>query len=343
MSSDNDKNNNDINHKSDESTKLNIRESSNGLFHRNSRPYIYAELSKYRLSALVVVTSGAGFLCAGAPIDLTAMAAVTSGTALCAASAGTFNQVIEKRHDIKMLRTRLRPLPSGRISSAEATAWGVSSGLAGTALLYTATNPVVAALGAANIFIYAVPYTLSKQHTEWNTWIGSLVGALPPLMGYAAATGGDITGPTPIALASLLFLWQFPHFFALSWLHREDYARGGFQMVAVNDPIGARSAGFIWEYSLYLSALPIITCATGLTSWMFAVEGTIANLYLLSLAHAFKQEQSNAKARAVFLCSLWYLPLLLGGYIFHSKVWNESLHTDDMVRFYIFIHIYVYM
>ena len=95
--------------------------------------------------------------------------------------------------------------------------------------------------------------------------------------------------------------------------------------------ISFRSAGFIWEYSLYLTALPIITSATGLTSWMFAVEGTAANLYLLSLAYAFKQENSNANAKKVFLCSLWYLPLLLGAYIFHSKVWNESLHTDDMV------------
>ena len=92
-----------------------------------------------------------------------------------------------------------------------------------------------------------------------------------------------------------------------------------------------RSANIIWEYSLYLSLLPIVTSATGLTSWMFAVEGSAANLYLLYLAHAFKSDSSNAKARAVFLCSLWYLPLLLGAYIFHSKVWNESMHTDDMV------------
>ena len=102
---------------------------------RNSRLYIYPELSKYRLSALVVVTSGAGFLCAGAPIDICSLAAVTTGTALCAASAGTFNQVLEQGHDAKMLRTRLRPLPSGRISTLEATTWGVSSGLAGTGLL----------------------------------------------------------------------------------------------------------------------------------------------------------------------------------------------------------------
>ena len=104
-----------------------------------------------------------------------------------------------------------------------------------------------------------------------------------------------------------------------------------------------RSAGFIWEYSLYLSALPIITSATGLTSWMFAVEGSAANLYLLALAYAFKKEQSNANARKVFLCSLWYLPLLLGAYIFHSKVWNESMHTDDMVSYKECVYLHVFM
>ena len=110
---------------------------NNSFTGRNSRFYIYPELSKYRLSALVVVTSGAGFLCAGAPIDVCTMIAATVGTGLCASSAGTFNQVIEQGHDAKMLRTRLRPLPSGRISTNEALTWGVSSGLAGTALLYT--------------------------------------------------------------------------------------------------------------------------------------------------------------------------------------------------------------
>lgn len=113
-----------------------VREKDNSMTGRNSRLYIYPELSKYRLSALVVVTSGAGFLCAGAPIDLCSLTAVTTGTALCAASAGTFNQVLERDLDAKMFRTRLRPLPSGRISTLEATTWGFSSGLSGIALLY---------------------------------------------------------------------------------------------------------------------------------------------------------------------------------------------------------------
>ena len=291
---------------------------------KKSKLVLYADLTKARLSSLVVLPSGAGFLCAGAPVDWMMMAGTCVGTGLCAASAGTFNQMIERHQDAAMNRTKLRPLPSGQVSMAEASLLGVGTGMAGTALLYGAANPVVAALGAFNIFLYAGPYTLSKRYTEWNTWVGSLVGAVPPVMGYAAASGGVILAAEPLALASLLFLWQFPHFFALSWMHREDYARGGFAMVAVNDPHGRRSADLIWEYSLYLSALPILASATGLTSWMFAVEGTAANLYLLSLAHAFRQDSSNAKARRVFMCSLWYLPLLLAGYVFHSRMWEEQ-------------------
>eukprot|EP01041_Mallomonas_annulata_P001873 gene1873-3631_t len=291
---------------------------------------LYSELSKYRLSSLVVMTTGAGFLCAGSPVEWTTMVAACSGTALCAASANTFNQIMEKNNDARMNRTRGRPLPSGRISSPEAIAWAVTAGTAGTGVLYAATNPVVAALGAANIFLYAGPYTISKQMSEINTWIGAVVGAIPPVMGWAAATGGCIVAAEPAALASLLFLWQFPHFFALSWLHREDYTRGGFQMIAVNDIHGKRSAQLIWRYSLYLSTLPVITSVMGMTSYMFAVEGTAANLYLLYLAQKFNNKQSNGNAKKIFLCSLWYLPLLMFGFVFHNRLWNDQKDTDKI-------------
>jgi protoheme IX farnesyltransferase len=135
--------------------------------------------------------------------------------------------------------------------------------------------------------------------------------------------------PEPALLASLLFLWQFPHFFALSYLHREDYARGKFEMVAVNDPAGLRSAGLIMEYSLYLTALPIIASVSGLTSYMFAFEGTAANLYLLYLANKFRQDRTNAGAKRVFLCSLWYLPLLMAGFLFHSTMWDKQTIEDE--------------
>lgn len=139
-------------------------------------------------------------------------------------------QVIETENDSRMKRTRNRPLPSGRISRQEALGWGFASGAAGMTVLACGTNPLTATLGAANLLMYVGPYTLSKPRSELNTWVGSVVGAVPPLMGWAAATGG-VLAVEPMLLATYLFVWQFPHFFSLAWLHREDYARGGFAMV----------------------------------------------------------------------------------------------------------------
>jgi len=291
----------------------------------------YKELSKFQLSSLVVFTTASGYVAAGLPLDPTVMSAACFGTGLCAASAGTFNQMLEKDLDAKMKRTCNRPLPSGKVSLPEAGAFGIATGLAGTGMLYALTNPVVAALGAANIFLYSVPYTISKQHSEINTWVGSIVGAIPPVMGWAAAMNGDILSAEPLALASLLFLWQFPHFFALSWMYRQDYARGNFQMVACNDVSGDRTANLILQYSTILCAFPLITSGMGLTSWMYSVEGTAANAYLMYLAYKFKQDHSNARARKVFLCSLWYLPLLLFGFVYHSRNWKKNKAADPML------------
>lgn len=289
----------------------------------------YLELSKYKLGALVVVTSGAGFICSGVlPINITTMITTCIGTGLCAASAGTFNQIIEIDRDKNMHRTKNRPLPAGRVSPLAAKSWGLLTGVAGTTLLYTLVNPTVAYLGAANLILYAAPYTYSKQYTELNTWLGAFVGAIPPLMGWAAATGGVFFEPEPMGLATLLYLWQFPHFFALSWLYREDYSRGKFQMIACNDPDGSRSAKLVFKYSAYMSLFPLITSITGLTSYMYAVEGTLLNAYLLYTSKKFYDNHSNANAKRVFFTSLWYLPVLLLGYMFHSRTWNKVKRED---------------
>jgi len=326
---------------------------------------IFAELAKARLSALVVITSGAGFFCAGAPILWDIMALTCVGTGFCAASAASFNQVIEKDRDSLMNRTKNRPLPAGHISPPAALAFGAATGTIGTALLAAYGNPLAAGLGLFNIWLYAVPYTLSKPKHEINTWIGSLVGAIPPVMGWLAATGGNAgsfstpilpaaleglimtegtaasilppasTAPAfvspytlealtsvdflcsplvlnPLLLSSILFLWQFPHFFALSWMHREDYGRGGFEMVACNDASGQRSADLVRNYTVLLATVPVISTWAGITNYMFAVEGTILNAYFFYLTTVFSKRQSNANARRIFLTSLWYLPLLLG-------------------------------
>lgn len=283
----------------------------------------YMELSKFRLSSLVVLTSSAGYLAAGSPVDLCTLAAVTGGTALAAASAAALNQWYETKQDGMMNRTKGRPLPSGRLSSKQALTFAATTAVAGTGVLWTATNPVVAALGAANIALYAGPYTITKQTSEINTWIGAVVGAIPPVMGWAAASTNLIAWE-PALLGSLLFLWQFPHFFALSWMYKDDYTRGGYQMVPVNDPTGIRTASLISRYSVYLAALPIIATATGTTTFMFGLEGTMANAYLLYLASKFNQDRSRSNARKIFLTSLWYLPLLMGGFVFHSTNWDKD-------------------
>lgn len=289
----------------------------------------YKELSKFQLSSLVVVTAGAGFICTGLPIDIANLTSVCMGTAFCAASANSFNQIFERNRDKNMNRTKNRPLPSGRVSPQEAVVFGVTSAAIGVGSLYALTNPLVAMLGGANILLYALPYTFSKRYTEANTWVGAVVGAIPPVMGWAAATGGSILAADPVVLAAILYLWQFPHFFALSWLYREDYARGGFQMVPVNDPDGARTASLILRYSIYLTALPPLVTIGGLTSSMFAVEGAVVNAYLLYLAYQYSKERTNANARKVFLTSLWYLPVILAGFIFHNTLWEENKLKEE--------------
>lgn len=217
-----------------------------------------------------------------------------------------------------------------------ASLWGVSTGVAGLGLLLAGTNPTTAALGLLNIGLYAGVYTYSKPYSELNTWIGSVVGAVPPVMGWAAATGGSLSSllaPSCLSLSLLLYLWQFPHFFALSFLHRTDYRRGGFQMVAVNDPHGLRSAELILEYSFYLAVFPLATTALGLTSCMFAVEGSLLNGYLLYLGRAFHRDRSDSNARSIFLTSLWYLPLLMAGFLFHSQLTTtESSSSSSSVE-----------
>ena len=288
---------------------------------------IYSQLSKARLSSLVVMTTSAGFLMAGTPIGWSGLAAVSIGTTLAACSANTFNQVYEIKTDSLMNRTRGRPLPRNKISRMHAAGWGVSTGVASAGLLALGANPMTAALGVGNILLYAGVYTPMKLHSEWNTWVGAIVGAIPPVMGYAAATGSLLT-PEAGLLASTLFLWQFPHFFSLAWIHRKDYAAGGYKMVPVADPTGVRTAKLVERYTAYMIPLPLIASAMEITSYMFAVESIFINGYVYYLARKFSQESNNKNAKAVFKSSLWYLPLMLTLMVYHSKHWSTSTDVD---------------
>mmetsp|Transcript_21015 Transcript_21015/g.35889 ORF Transcript_21015/g.35889 Transcript_21015/m.35889 type:complete len:476 (-) Transcript_21015:63-1490(-) len=291
-----------------------------------------AELSKARLSALVVSTTAFGFMSVGPTVlaytSLPTFAAASIGTALCASSAATFNQVIEIERDSKMKRTGNRPLVNGSVSKQAAIGLGCLTGSTGGILLGLGTDPITTMLGVGNIGLYAGLYTYLKPRSEINTWVGAVVGAIPPVMGWTAA-GGSILDPEAVLLGSTLFLWQFPHFFALNWMYRTDYKRGGFSMVAVNDPNGDRTASLIKRYGVYLASLPFLSTALEVTSPMFAVEGILLNGYALHVASKFDKERSNSNARKVFLTSLWYLPCVMMLFLLHSRRWHEEVTNDE--------------
>ncbi|KAG9415820.1 Protoheme IX farnesyltransferase, mitochondrial [Aphanomyces cochlioides] len=284
---------------------------------------IYKELSKARLSSLVVLTAGAGFFMMGGPISWTSFAALSVGTTLAAASANTFNQAWEIKTDAMMKRTMTRPLPRGAITQGHAVAFGAATAVTSTAILAAGCNPLTASLGLFNIGLYSLVYTPMKQTSEWNTWVGALVGAIPPVMGVAAANG-VILSPEALLTGATLFSWQMPHFFALSWRLRHDYARGGYKMIPCADSTGSRTAAVMMRHAVGLSAIPLVATAVGATSSMFALEGLAINAYAVYLARQFQVHPSTANAQKVFLCSLWYLPAVLGLMVFHSKNWETA-------------------
>lgn len=286
--------------------------------------HICSELSKARLSSLVVFTSGAGYLMAGAPGSWIALGAVSIGTALAAAAAGTFNQVWERHLDSQMKRTQGRPLPAGDITPAAATAFGGFMTAASAATLLAGTNPVTAALGMGNIALYALVYTPLKTRSELSTAVGAVVGAVPPVMGWAAASGGDLFALEPLLLGLTLFWWQFPHFYSLGWTLRRDYTRGGYAMVPTSDPTGKRTAMLSLRSAVALAGVPLFAAWAGIVNPMFAVEGLVLNAVLLRHAYRFYQSPGDASARAVFRASLWYLPVLLALFVFHSRHWVEQ-------------------
>ncbi len=296
----------------------------------------YSVLFKSRLSALVVFSASAGYVAAGPVADPSCFVGTLVGTGLCAGAAGAFNQVLERYRDSKMHRTAGRPLVTGQISPNAAIKAGIAATALGGSTLFFITNPLTAALGVGNVLLYSIPYTLSKPLTEANTWIGAVVGSIPPVMGWTAATGG-VVGVEPVILASILYFWQLPHFIALSYMYRKDYARGGFKMVPCADPTGSRTSKIILSYSAYMMALPVAAATLGATSWMFPVEGFLINGAFLRHALTFRKNPNNGNARKVFLSSLWHLPLLLVLFCFHSRAWEKDLSKVRILFYFLIV------
>lgn len=272
-------------------------------------PGLWLELGKARLSALVVATAAVGFLVgAPHPLDLGAFLAVSLGTFLLALGANAFNQWIEADRDARMERTCDRPLPSGRLSRPHAFAAASAFVLLGAALLAAWTNPLTTALGLLNVAIYTLAYTPLKVVSPVNTLVGALCGAIPPLMGWAAATGA--LAPGAFILAAVLFVWQIPHSLALAVMYRDDYARGGYRMLPV---LGDRLTFHM--VNLYcLALIPVALAATvaGIAGWIYATGAVLLGGGMSWAGLALWRRRGRAEARRLFFATLLYLPLLLG-------------------------------
>lgn len=291
--------------------------------------YHYMMLSKIRLTSLVVMTTMAGYAMAPAPFELSTFLLCSVGTTLVSGAANSINQVIETSFDAQMPRTRNRVLVKGHLSRLHAVGFALGASTIGVGMLYFGVNELTAFLGAANLILYTSIYTPMKRYSILNTWVGSLVGGIPPLMGWAACTG-DI-GVGAWILAGLLYCWQFPHFNALSWNIRPEYLKAGYKMMANSHPelctrVSLRHTG-------YITALSLLAPALDVTNVWFAVESLPLNAYFAYLAWDFHQKADSKSSRKLFRFSLLHLPLLMGLFLLNKKDWifSKEKSTEETV------------
>jgi protoheme IX farnesyltransferase len=269
----------------------------------------YVALTKPRLNFLVVATSAAGFYLGGpGTSDVMAMTQAVAGTALVAGGAAVLNQLYERETDALMRRTRLRPLPDGRIAPADARNFGIALSLAGLVLLAARTNWLAAGLALATILVYLIVYTPMKRRTPQATLVGAVPGALPVLIGWTASHGSIALGGA--TLFAIVFLWQMPHFMAIAWLYRDDYSKAGFPMLPVIDPQGTRAGRQAVRYAAALLLVSLAPTFAGISGAIYFVAALLLGAALVVLAVRFAATRSDGSARALFLGSITYLPLL---------------------------------
>jgi protoheme IX farnesyltransferase len=266
-------------------------------------------LAKPRLNLLVIATSVVGFFAASShPIDLFALLHTAIGSALVAAGAAAWNQISERRTDALMDRTRFRPLPGGRLSVAEARAFSVSASVAGLLELAIGVNILASLVALVTLLVYGLVYTPMKLRTPAATLVGAVPGALPPLIGWAAARG--TLSLDAWALFAIVFCWQIPHFLAIAWMYRDDYRRAGFPMLPVIDFDGGRTGRQAVLFALLLVAAAASPYVLGLTGPAYLAGSVVLSLGLGALAWRFAVARSHKYARRLFFGSLVYLPVL---------------------------------
>lgn len=286
--------------------------------------HYYADLAKSRLTGLVVLTAIAGYAMAPAPIEASALLLSALGTGLVSGAANSINQFLEIPFDSQMDRTKNRILVRGLVSPLHAISFAIVCSTAGVSMLYFGANGLAAALGAVNLVLYTSVYTPMKRLTIVNTWAGAVVGAIPPLIGWASCEGQLSAGAW--VMAAILYAWQFPHFNSLSWNLRPDYSRAGYRMMAVTDPDLCRRVTL--RYSLAMVGICTLAPVIDVTTWTFAADSLPFNGYLVYLAWKFYQDADSKSSRKLFFFSLIHLPVILTLMIISKKHYGRNKKAE---------------
>ena len=270
----------------------------------------FVALTKPRIGVMVLVTVATGFLLGARGSALPSTLIMTMlGTGLVAGGASALNQLLERSRDARMRRTQNRPLPTGRVSATEAAVFGAVLSVVGLGVLAYSANVTAAAVALASLFLYVFVYTPLKPLTTLNTAVGAIPGALPPVIGWAAATGR--LGAEAWVLFLIIFLWQFPHFLAIAWIYREDYARGGHQMLPSVDPLGVMTGRQASFYALALVPAALMPCVVGLAGGTYFAGSLLLGLFYLASSVRFWSDVSDLTARRLLRASILYLPAIL--------------------------------
>ena len=280
-----------------------------------AKPWAYVALTKPDVTFLVVITTVAGFyLGSVGPLDWPLLFQTVLGTALVAGGTAALNQYVERDMDAVMRRTAARPLPSGTLQPAEALRFGILTICLGAAWLAAAVNLLAAGLALATSVLYLGVYTPLKTRTTLATTVGAFPGALPPLIGWAAAHGSITLGGW--VLFAILFFWQFPHFMAIAWMYREDYGRAGIRMLPVVDPKGDATFGQIVSMAGALIPISILPAAIGLLGLRYFVGALLLGILLFGVALWANRSRTNTRAMWLMHATVAHIPLLLAWMIF---------------------------
>jgi len=270
----------------------------------------YIELTKPRILMLVLVTTVLGFYLGGKGISsIPILIFLLIGAAFVTGGSSALNHYLEREFDSKMIRTKNRPIPNGIISPGQALNFGITLTLLGIFILYVKVNILTSFLSLLTSFLYIMVYTPLKRSSWLNTTVGAIPGAIPPLGGWAAATGG-LSFEAGI-LFLILFLWQHPHFYAIAWMMRDDYKRGGFKMLPVIEPDGKRMFNYILWFSFALIPISLIPTIIGMSGSIYFTGVSVAGIILFMISRNFARSRSLRDAKKLLRATVIYLPVLL--------------------------------